>query len=68
MLFGGFIFMAPSETFAPQGKSVQEGQNTGGAHPSPPCTTPPSECSKITPPNHQDSCQKGSLQSSLEPC
>lgn len=31
MLFGGFIFMAPSESFAPQGKSVQEGQNTGVA-------------------------------------
>lgn len=56
MLFGGFIFMTPSESFAPQGKSVQEGQNTGVAHPSPLHTTPASECSKITPPNHQHSC------------
>lgn len=34
MLFGGFIFITPSESFAPQGKSVQAGQNTGVAHPS----------------------------------
>lgn len=56
MLFGGFIFMTPSESFAPQGKSVQEGQNTGVAYPSLLYTTPASECSKITPQNHQHSC------------
>lgn len=55
VLFGGFIFMTPSQSFAPQGKSVQEGQNTGVAYPSSQYATPASECSKVTPQNHHRS-------------